>query len=260
MSSAVSRPRSAGPEFVGAGIRQAGAGHARGPRRSPLWTLTLYVTGSVETAVGDRRDRVAGGTLVAVPPAVEHGERGVSDYTSIWLLVKAPAGWPWPRTTYDTDRTLQKWFRTLCREQRSPDHFSATMVHTLLTLIDIHLRRAAAPEILSPGQRLVRAVDRIFAERYHEPLRIDRIAVELEVSESTLRSAFRSELGVSPRERLRQVRLERAIALLRSSNRTVEAVAAECGYYSASHLTRHLKGVRGVTPGALRTPVGLTPS
>jgi AraC-like DNA-binding protein len=250
---ASSRPRSAGPEFVWAGTCQAPAGHDTGPQRHPLWKLTLYRSGSVDTAVGERRRRVARGTVLAVPPSVEHWERGAGEYSSVYLLVKAPDGWPWPAMVQDADGTLGMCFRGLYGEHRSPDRFSTTMIPMLLTQLDVHLRRAAAPEVVSPAHRLVRAVDRIFTERYHEPLRIDRVADEVEVSESTLRAAFRSELGVSPRERLRQIRLDQAILLLRASNRTVEAVAVECGYYSASHLTRHLKRARGLAPGELRT-------
>jgi transcriptional regulator GlxA family with amidase domain len=51
---------------------------------------------------------------------------------------------------------------------------------------------------------------------------------------------------------LQEIRVRHALNLLRTSDITIEAVALQCGYDSASHLSRHIKRATGKTPGSLR--------
>lgn len=71
-------------------------------------------------------------------------------------------------------------------------------------------------------------------------------------SRSQLVRACRRHWRQSPGERLRALRLERALALLRTSTHTIAEVAALCGFADQSHLTRVLRQNVGVTPGAIR--------
>lgn len=58
--------------------------------------------------------------------------------------------------------------------------------------------------------------------------------------------------GTTPHRYLTRLRLEKARALLRSGDRAVSAVAAECGFESAGSFTTLFRRTFGVTPGAIR--------
>ncbi|MGJ6979515.1 helix-turn-helix domain-containing protein [Aestuariimicrobium soli] len=255
---AASQPRPAGPEFVWVNTYRAPRGCDASPHRYPMWKLTLYTTGTIDTWVGGRRFRVAPGSLLVVPPTVDHAEVATSSYANLYLLARAPASWPWPALVEDDGGEIASYLRGVHREHWQGDGLSSAMIPALLTQLDVALRRRGGVTRCSPAHEVVQAAERLFLGHLDEPLRMDWVAAELEVSESTLRTHFHAELGVSPRERLRHLRLERALALLRSSQLTVEVIARRCGYHSASHLSRHLRQRSGLTPGEVRR--GVSPS
>jgi AraC-like DNA-binding protein len=222
------------------------------PHRYAVWKLTYYREGRIDAFVDDQRIPVRPGSLLTVPPQGMHAERALTGYANTYLLVNAPANWPWPRLIFDDDGALGRTFAMMVREAGSPQPYSAAMLGALLTQVDIVLRRAA--DDTSAGRRVVTAVEQIMTAEHTRPLRIAELAATAGVSPSTLRAYFVAELGVSPQARLRQIRLEHAMVLLGTSDLTVESVAARCGYHSASHLSRQLKAVAGRSPGQLRWP------
>lgn len=70
--------------------------------------------------------------------------------------------------------------------------------------------------------------------------RIDDVARTLGVSARTLGRAFEDCVGVSPKVFARVVRMQRAVAMLRSGARGAP-VAAACGYADQAHLSRELR-------------------
>lgn len=247
----IHRPRPAGPEFVAAGTWTAVQGQHAGPHRYAVWKLTHYREGRIDAFVDGTRHPVHPGSVLTVPPEGMHAEQAHTGYANSYLLVNAPASWPWPRRIDDDDDgTLGRAFAMVVREAGSAGPHSEAMIGALLTQIDISLRRAG--DATSTARTTVTAAEQLMAAEHTGPLRIADLAARVGVSVSTLRSYFVGELGVSPQARLRQLRLEHAMVLLGASDLTVETIAARCGYHSASHLSRQLKQVLGRSPGQLR--------
>ena len=67
-----------------------------------------------------------------------------------------------------------------------------------------------------------------------------------------LARVFRKVTGVSPGEYLQRARADRACDLLLNSQMPLSEVAAECGFYDQSHMTRILRRYSQTTPKALR--------
>lgn len=78
------------------------------------------------------------------------------------------------------------------------------------------------------------------------------VASSLNMSSSRLRHLFKEELGVSPGEYLRLLRLQRAKELLETSSLRVKEVAALIGINDISHFVRHYKVHYGETPSETR--------
>lgn len=101
-----------------------------------------------------------------------------------------------------------------------------------------------------PADRhLVRARDLADA-RYAEPLTVDDLAAAAGLSRAHFSRAFRRAFGESPHQYLLTRRLERAAALLRTTDRSVAEVCLAVGLQSLGSFTTSFKRMFGMTPTA----------
>jgi AraC-like DNA-binding protein/ActR/RegA family two-component response regulator len=78
------------------------------------------------------------------------------------------------------------------------------------------------------------------------------IAAAVGINERYLTDIFHQELGLSPWEYLSRFRMVQAKALLRSSEATIEAIAAQVGFEDASYFRRAFRKIEGMSPSAYR--------
>ena len=81
---------------------------------------------------------------------------------------------------------------------------------------------------------------------------VSQLAHEAGVHPVHLARVFRKVTGVSPGEYLQRARADRACDLLLNSDMPLSEVAAECGFYDQSHMTRILRRYSQTTPKTLR--------
>ncbi|GAA2407715.1 helix-turn-helix domain-containing protein [Nonomuraea africana] len=94
------------------------------------------------------------------------------------------------------------------------------------------------------------------AERLHEPLDLDALAVQAGVSARTLARRFAEQLGVSPGRWLLAQRIAAAQALLEETDLPVETIATRVGLSSAANLRRRFHRALRTTPAAYRRAFG----
>jgi AraC-like DNA-binding protein len=84
--------------------------------------------------------------------------------------------------------------------------------------------------------------------------RVEPLMDETGWSRRVVTERFGAQLGVSPKVYARILRFQHAVGLLHGvgNGRTLADVAAECGYYDQSHLTRDCVAFAGCSPGVLR--------
>ena len=78
------------------------------------------------------------------------------------------------------------------------------------------------------------------------------IAAAVGVHPVYLARAFRQHYGCGPAAYARQLRLERAAALVRTTARPLADIAAACGFVDQSHLTRAFATTFATSPAAYR--------
>jgi AraC-like DNA-binding protein len=98
----------------------------------------------------------------------------------------------------------------------------------------------------------VRAAVELAHARFPHPTRVSELAAAAGMSTDRLERAMRRALGLSPKQYLVRLRAERAAQLLAADERPIAQVAAECGYYDQSQLTRQLRAQLGMTPAEYR--------
>jgi AraC-like DNA-binding protein len=107
----------------------------------------------------------------------------------------------------------------------------------------------------APGRErdAVQRARRFIDERYAEGVSLAEIAAHVALSPYHLLRAFRAEIGLPPHAYLDGVRIRHAERLI-VAGKPLADVAAETGFSSQSHLTRHFKRLIGVTPGQYARP------
>ena len=101
------------------------------------------------------------------------------------------------------------------------------------------------------ARHLLRAKDLADA-RYFEPLDVDDLAGAAGLSRAHFSREFRRAFGESPHAYLLTRRLERAGALLRSTDRSIVDICFSVGLRSVGSFTASFKRNHGVSPTAYR--------
>jgi len=98
-------------------------------------------------------------------------------------------------------------------------------------------------------------VDKIQAliqENYHTKLTLNALSKEAGVHPAHLSRQFPKYFRVSLYYYVRQVKIEKAIQMLRNKNKALYEVASQCGFSDSSHFNRFFRKVTGLNPTQYR--------
>ena len=117
-----------------------------------------------------------------------------------------------------------------------------------------------APAGLSPNRqngkqtndRRLLLVLMLVEDNMHRQLVIQDLATAVNLSSGRLSHLFKSEVGISPRRYLNNIRMEKAKELLENGVLSGKEIAAEVGIPNASRFCRAFKAHYGVTPKEYR--------
>jgi AraC-like DNA-binding protein len=111
------------------------------------------------------------------------------------------------------------------------------------------------------NRRLLRARDAIDGS-YAEPLDVPTLARIAHVSEAHFIRTFRATFGETPNRYLQRRRVERAMWLLRTTDRTVTDICMDVGFASLGTFSRVFRDIVGEPPSAYRRrgPIGPVPT
>lgn len=104
-----------------------------------------------------------------------------------------------------------------------------------------------------PEPRWMGAVDEAVMSGHAD---VPRLADRLGLHPGWLLQAYRAAKGEGLHETLRRRRLSSAWAMLRSTDRSLAGIAADCGFYDQSHMSRSFRAVLGRTPLEVRRGLG----
>jgi AraC family transcriptional regulator of arabinose operon len=99
--------------------------------------------------------------------------------------------------------------------------------------------------------RIYRALALMYAE-ISRPLHVATLAKEMNLSPSRFSHLFRHETGQSPAHYLHDLRLDRALLLLKDTALSIKQVMAAVGINDPSHFARDFSERHGVSPTAFR--------
>ncbi len=111
--------------------------------------------------------------------------------------------------------------------------------------------RLPSSKILRDGERIKKMLQYI-QENYAEPISNADIAASALISESECLRCFRSTIGTSPMQYVKQFRIQKASDFLLTSDLNVAEIAGRCGFLEMSYFAKTFKEERGLTPTEYR--------
>src|SRR3979409_602756 len=105
------------------------------------------------------------------------------------------------------------------------------------------------------NRRLLRARDAM-DRAYAEPLNVRAVAAVAHISEAHFIRSFRAAFGETPHRSLQRRRGERAMSLLRETDRSVTDICFDVGFTSLGTFSRTFREIVGETPSNYRVDHG----
>jgi len=121
----------------------------------------------------------------------------------------------------------------------------------LVTLLRRHCLPWEPAGDAAPGTRIGRAVEFI-ENHFAEPITIDDIAACSHVSRRHFFRLFEQAVGVAPMEYLKKVRLQKAAAMLLTTNANVTEVAFACGFSDSNYFSTLYHKEFGISPSRFK--------
>ncbi|MGE0128836.1 MAG: helix-turn-helix transcriptional regulator [Blastocatellales bacterium] len=113
------------------------------------------------------------------------------------------------------------------------------------------MRKLREQELPPPPGNL-QAITRKIISQTKQKMSIEQMAREVELSESRLRALFKSDLGLTPNQYVRKIKMDTAADLLRKTYHRVAEIAAILGFNDNSRFICYFKETHGMTPAAYR--------
>lgn len=145
------------------------------------------------------------------------------------------------------------------RELRHRRQNEINLTHTLLYFLGREKTEPLAPvsRSLQSGNNdpLVLKITYYLNTNFAKSITLEELEGEFYLSKTTLCKRFKDGMGCSIMEYLTLFRLNRAKSLLTSSTKSVEEIAAECGFSSANYLGLVFRKQIGISPLGYRKRV-----
>ena len=102
------------------------------------------------------------------------------------------------------------------------------------------------------------ATDYIGKNLTNYQLSVETVAREMSISTTYLRKVFVESVGMSPLKYIKTRRINLAVDILSTTDRSVNEAARECGFQDASYFCKEFKKIMGTSPLAFRNKYHIT--
>lgn len=258
----VYRPNIRGIHNLPLGVRSAGHYCVRPPwheqsRPKPFLQLFWVVKGEGCFTLKRKKARVREEDLFLYHPGDCHNIKAISpDWTYCWVTFDHPDILRWVRGFGLTAHHQavgpcpEPLFHQIAEALRNctpeGEQQAAHLAHALLL-------RAAGPTPQTSSDPLATAAKSRFDRDFNQPsCDIASTADKLGVHRTTLFRRFQAYYGLNPSDYLQNLRIQRAMSLLRESNLPIQDVAWQAGFPDPNYLARTIRKATGLSPRAFR--------
>lgn len=144
----------------------------------------------------------------------------------------------------------------LVRECERSDALSSDYIRCDLKLLLLSVlrgsgkqkKRLKTPVALRNENLIVSRTLQFIADHVYDRLSVETVSKEVGVSTSHLTALFHRQMGISPGEYIRRVKLEESKVLIREGRLNFSQIAAELNYSTIHHFSRQFKDNFGISP------------
>lgn len=112
-------------------------------------------------------------------------------------------------------------------------------------------QKQPSEKALRDGER-TKAMLQYIQAHYSEEITLAQIAESASICESECLRCFRSVIGHSPMQYVKQLRIQRAAELLRTTDWKISDIGMQCGFQEMSYFAKSFREAKGVTPKGYR--------
>ena len=156
------------------------------------------------------------------------------------------------RIFHDDTGTVGMLCEQILREYNEKKTGYADIIRNLMLTLILYLVRNEAPQETHTVGSTVRQIKEYVANHYTAPLRLSDICRHLNFSLSYVSALFKKECGMTFRDYLIKIRVEKSCRLLRCSRMTVEEIAGHVGYTDPAFFYKSFRRQMGLTPDDYR--------
>jgi AraC-like DNA-binding protein len=155
--------------------------------------------------------------------------------------------------TFPVDSDLLNTIESCVELVRAQRYDSFKMIFLCQKLICTVLAQLPEKELKNPYTDIrVRKVAQYIDSNIPQKLKNKDFAKIAGMHSGAINRLFKSQTGQTPLEYHKLHRIERACVLLQFSEKSIEQIADESGFYDRFHLSRVFKSIRGITPAEYR--------
>lgn len=112
------------------------------------------------------------------------------------------------------------------------------------------------PAVLTRSDPVLTAYESWVRAHLAEPIQVGRAARAIGVSERSLQRATAAQIGMSPIQLVHHIRIEHAVHLLRTTDRSMQSITTAVGYRNVSTLRTLMRRHGNTTPAEVRRATG----
>ena len=240
-----------------------------GPIVHSIWALDNIIQGDYQLEVAGQSWLRGENTVLLYPPGTEYYEGpGSSSFVVSRYVVFGPERFPpleellagSPYLAFEDPGGIISGLLEKMVTLAEVDGSAFGILGLMMELIQYLLcssplddgKRLIVPFASRAQSQFVAKVNRILQGNLDLRLNLEEVAKKLHVSPSTLAHRYKEETGISPYKARTSYRLQMAQELLRYQDKTLEEIAHEVGFASASHLSGAFKKKFGCSPSRYR--------
>lgn len=192
--------------------------------------------------------RLVGGSLDSI--FHQHFVQPLLEHPALEIVLLSPSV-PWQSKALEAIE--EAWQQCAC-EPAGYAFRTRSALSELVYLLHSNMpsvQRVSSGKSIRDGERIKTMLSFIH-ENYSNDMSTHRIAQSALISESECLRCFRTTIGTTPIQYVKQYRIQQAALLLCSTQKSVSEIASQCGFQDMSYFSKAFREVKGCVPTQYR--------
>lgn len=228
------------------------------------WELTYVDSGSLETTIDNITHRLDAFDLVISAPGQFHSQHVTSKKACTYLTIIFELDIKSHPVLANRIFKYNYQIRDILNEfirQTNSDTFDISLRDVLIGHLTTLLAKLSISHLESPIKRankspqhrnfenkMLANITKFMEQNIYSTLMIDDICRQFGISRTTLQNLFQSELNISPKLYINNLRLDMSKILLRESKYTVSEISSSLGFSSIQYFSKKFKHRFKISP------------